>query len=81
MKTMSGMLKAVLGVAMLATVCAPLGHAQCASVSVYKRSALMLQQPFSSRQFRPIAFTSVAHAAALRSHVVGEALVQTDIEG
>ena len=64
MKTMSGMLKAVLGVAMLATVFAPLGHAQCVSVSVYKRSALMLQQPFSNRQFRPIAFTSVAYAAA-----------------
>ena len=63
MQTMFGTLKATLGIAILATVFAPLANAQCVSVNKYKRSALKLPQPFSSGELRPAAFMSVGFAA------------------
>jgi hypothetical protein len=63
MKTMFGTLKAAFAIAVIATVFAALGNAQCISVSKYKPSALMLRQPFSSGQFTPAAFTSAAYAS------------------
>ncbi len=63
MKTMFGMLKAALGVAILATLFAPLANAQCVSTGRYKPSALMLRQPFASGQFSRAAFSPVAYSA------------------
>jgi hypothetical protein len=62
-KTMSGTLKAILGMALLAAVFAPTASAQCVNVNKFKHSALMLLQPFSSGQFSRAAFTSVAYSA------------------
>jgi hypothetical protein len=59
MKTMCGALKAIFGLALLATVFASLANAQCVSVGASKRSSLMLRQPFSTSQFSPVVFSWV----------------------
>lgn len=60
MKAMFRALKAALGVAMFATVFASLANAQCVDLGAFKHSALMLRQPFSNRQFTPVAFSLAA---------------------
>ena len=60
MKTMSGMLKVALGVAVLATLFAQLAGAQCVSMGTPKRNTSLLRQPFLTNPFTPAAFSSVA---------------------
>jgi hypothetical protein len=62
MKIMFGW-KAVFFATILATTFAPLANAQCVSATPYKRSALMLRQPFSMGLFNSVAFAPVASAA------------------
>ncbi len=61
MKRMSGTLMAAIGVAMLAAVFVPSANAQCMSPKIFKRSALMIPQPFLNGELSPAAFTSVAY--------------------
>jgi hypothetical protein len=63
MKTMFGMLKVTLGVAVLATLFAQLAGAQCASVGAFKHTSL-LRQPFLTNPFTPVAFSQDAHGGA-----------------
>ena len=60
MKTMFGMLKVALGVAVLATLFAQLAGAQCASVGAFKHTSL-LRQPFLTNPFTPVAFSQAAY--------------------
>jgi hypothetical protein len=63
MKTMFGMLKVTLGVAVLATLFAQLAGAQCASVGAFKHTSL-LRQPFLTNPFTPVAFSQAASGGA-----------------
>ena len=58
MKTMFGMLKVALGVAVLATLFAQLAGAQCVSMGTPKRNTSLLRQPFLTNPFTPAAFSS-----------------------
>jgi hypothetical protein len=60
MKTMFGALKAILGVAILATVFASLANAQCLNVGVSKRGTSMLQHQSWNGKFSPALFKLVA---------------------
>ena len=60
MKTMFGMLKVTLGVAVLATLFAQLAGAQCLSTGGIKHNTSLLRQPFLTNPFTPAAFSSVA---------------------
>ena len=64
MKTMFGMLKVTLGVAVLATLFAQLAGAQCVSLGTLKRNTSLLRQPFLINPFTPAAFSSVAPGGA-----------------
>ena len=64
MKTMFGMLKVTLGVAVLATLFAQLAGAQCVSMGTLKRNTSLLRQPFLTNPFTPAAFSSVSYGGA-----------------
>ena len=60
MKTMFGMLKVALGVAVLATLFAQLAGAQCVNMGTPKRNTSLLRQPFLTNPFTPAAFSQAA---------------------
>jgi len=64
MKTKLGMLKVTLGVAVVATLFAPLAGAQCVSLGASKHSTSLLRLPFLTNPFTPAAFSSVASGEA-----------------
>jgi hypothetical protein len=60
MKTMFGMLKVALGVAVLAALFAQLAGAQCVSLEALKRNTSLLRRPFLTNPFTPAAFSTAA---------------------